>query len=58
MRSMIYSNISYFKNNRGMTSGVWHRVKVKRYHRDVQLTVDRELVVIGRFCANIKKTKI
>merc|ERR1719264_415503 len=26
----------------------WHRVKVKRYHRDVQLTVDRELVVIGR----------
>ena len=37
---------------------MWHRVKVKRYHRDVQLTVDRELVVIGRFCADIEKTKI
>jgi len=32
----------------GMGLGRWHRVKVKRYHRDVQLTVDRELVVIGR----------
>ena len=26
----------------------WHRVKVKRYHRDVQLTLDRQHVVIGR----------
>ena len=32
----------------GMGLGRWHRVKVKRYHRDVQLTVDRQLVVIGR----------
>merc|ERR1712037_233164 len=26
----------------------WHRVKVKRYPRDVQLTLDRQHVVIGR----------
>ena len=32
----------------GMGLGRWHRVKVKRYHRDVQLTLDRQLVVIGR----------
>merc|ERR1719342_105377 len=32
----------------GMGLGRWHKVKVKRYHRDVQLTVDRQLVVIGR----------
>ena len=33
----------------GMDLGTrWHRVKVKRYHRDVQLTLDRKLVVIGR----------
>ena len=31
-----------------LDTGRWHRVKVKRYHRDVQLTVDRQLVVIGR----------
>ena len=41
----------------GMGLGRWHRVKVKRYHRDVQLTVDRELVVIGRLANIIPQDK-
>ena len=42
------STMSRGGNMGGMGLGRWHRVKVKRYHRDVQLTVDRQLVVIGR----------